>query len=285
MTKKITEEERKRIRKKRVDIAIAVLFIIGIVMIIYPEVKDYVYMKEANAQIERFERDVKKLNRSEIKERLELARKYNRGLITDKNFKSKFEDPYRDSGEMDAFGNYAKMIEVDGMMGYVMIPSIGVKLPLYPGSSQAVLEKGVGHLPESTLPVGGRETHSILAAHRGNSGQELFVNLNKLKKGDTFYVRNIGGIIAYEVDDINKITPTDYSHLQVEYGRDYTTLLTCTPYLINTHRLIVRGHRVPFDGEVEKNEEEKGTLFKIIRISELVLVAAALLIIRRLLIK
>ena len=141
---------------------------------------------------------------------------------------------------------YADQLTVGGVMAYVDIPQIGVYLPVQHGTGAETLEKSVGHVAGTSLPVGGENTHAVLSAHSGMASSKLFSDIDQLEKGDTFYVHVLGEVLAYEVDAINTVLPTDTSLLQIEAGKDLVTLVTCTPFGINTHRLLVRGHRVPY---------------------------------------
>ena len=141
---------------------------------------------------------------------------------------------------------YTEQLTVGGAMAYVDIPQIGVYLPVQHGTGAETLEKSVGHVVGTSLPVGGSSTHAVLSAHSGMASSKLFSDIDQLEKGDTFYVHVLGEVLAYEVDAINTVLPTDTSLLQIEAGKDLVTLVTCTPFGINTHRLLVRGHRVPY---------------------------------------
>ncbi len=143
----------------------------------------------------------------------------------------------------------------DGIMGYVQIPKIGIKIPIFHGTSEEVLQIGAGHLEGSSLPVGGESTHSVLSAHRGLPSASLFTDLDLMKEGDHFYINVLDETLAYEVDQILTVEPEDTSALGVENGKDLVTLLTCTPYGVNSQRLLVRGHRVDYvEGMVEEEE-------------------------------
>ena len=152
-------------------------------------------------------------------------------------------DPFRD-GNADT-GEYDSLLNVTpaGVMGYVEIPSIGVFLPIYHGVSNDILMKGVGHLPETSMPVGGPSTHAVLAGHSGMSGARLFTDLPKLKSGDMFYIHVYDRELTYTVDQVKRVAPTDTSALQIVDGEDYVTLVTCVPVGVNSHRLLVRGKR------------------------------------------
>ena len=156
---------------------------------------------------------------------------------------------------------YADQLTVGGVMCYVDIPKINVYLPVQHGTGAETLEKSVGHVVGTSLPVGGSSTHAVLSAHSGMASAKLFSDIDRLEKGDVFYVHVLGNTLAYEVDSINTVLPTDTSLLQIEDGKDYVTLVTCTPFGINTHRLLVRGYRVPYvpAQEVEAAETQKAT--------------------------
>lgn len=155
---------------------------------------------------------------------------------------------------------YAEQLTVGGVMCYIDIPKINVYLPVQHGTDADTLERAVGHVVGTSLPVGGSSTHAVLSAHSGMASSKLFSDIDQLKLGDTFFVHALGDILAYEVDSINTVVPTDTSLLQIEEGKDLVTLVTCTPFGVNTHRLLVRGHRVPYTPEQETTAaEEKST--------------------------
>ena len=141
---------------------------------------------------------------------------------------------------------YAQQLTVGGVMAYVDIPKINVYLPVQHGTDADTLEKSVGHVVGTSLPVGGESTHTVLSAHSGLASSKLFSDIDQLAVGDTFYIHVLGEVLAYKVDAINTVLPTDTSLLQIEDGKDYVTLVTCTPFGVNTHRLLVRGHRIPY---------------------------------------
>ena len=146
---------------------------------------------------------------------------------------------------------YAEQLTVGGVMAYVDIPQIGVYLPVQHGTNAETLEKSVGHVVGTSLPVGGNSTHAVLSAHSGMASAKLFSDIDQLAEGDTFYVHVLDEVLAYQVDSINTVLPTDTSLLQIEENEDLVTLVTCTPFGVNTHRLLVRGHRVPYVPEQE----------------------------------
>lgn len=144
---------------------------------------------------------------------------------------------------------YAQQLTVGGVMCYIDIPKIGVYLPVQHGTDADTLERAVGHVVGTSLPVGGSSTHAVLSAHSGMASSKLFSDIDQLAVGDTFYIHVLGEVLAYKVDTINTVLPTDTSLLQIEDGKDLVTLVTCTPFGVNTHRLLVRGHRIPYTPE------------------------------------
>ena len=152
---------------------------------------------------------------------------------------------------------YAEQLTVGGVMCYIDIPKINVYLPVQHGTDAETLEHAVGHVVGTSLPVGGSNTHAVLSAHSGMASSKLFSDIDQLEKGDIFYIHVLGEVLAYEVDAINTVLPTDTSLLQIEDGKDYVTLVTCTPFGVNTHRLLVRGHRVPYTLEQKVSAAEE----------------------------
>lgn len=226
---------------------LVILFIAGFVIMMYPMVSNYYYRIEANNQILEFTENAKSLDQNEVLRRIELAEGYNSTLDP-----SKLADPYTEK-EKEGIAEYARMLEVKEKLGFVEIPKIDTNLPIYAGTSFDVLNKGVGHLEGTSLPIGGKSTHTVLTAHRGLPSARLFRDLDKLQKGDIFYIHNIQTVLAYEVDQILTVEPSNFDPVLVVDDKDYATLLTCTPYMINSHRLLVRGHRVPYVAPVKED--------------------------------
>ncbi|HHS2791179.1 TPA: class C sortase [Streptococcus agalactiae] len=244
-TKKIIKKTKK---KKKSNLPFIILFLIGLSILLYPVVSRFYYTIESNNQTQDFERAAKKLSQKEINRRMALAQAYNRTLDP-----SRLSDPYTEK-EKKGIAEYAHMLEIAEMIGYIDIPSIKQKLPIYAGTTSSVLEKGAGHLEGTSLPIGGKSSHTVITAHRGLPKAKLFTDLDKLKKGKIFYIHNIKEVLAYKVDQISVVKPDNFSKLLVVKGKDYATLLTCTPYSINSHRLLVRGHRIKYVPPVkEKN--------------------------------
>ncbi|WP_077074422.1 class C sortase [Aedoeadaptatus urinae] len=255
---------------KRKTWPFVVIFILGFLLMMYPMISNYYYRIDANREIQEFQDGANKLDDVEILRRIELARAYNQTLDP-----SKLGDPYTEK-EKEGIAAYAKMLEVAEKIGFVEIPKIDVNLPIYAGTSMEVLDKGCGHLEGTSLPVGGPSTHAVLTAHRGLPKAKMFRDLDKLKEGDVFYVHNIQTVLAYKVDRIMTVEPSNFDPILVEEGKDYTTLLTCTPYMINSHRLLVRGHRIPYTPPVD--ESNRGLPFINMDFRDALLFALPLLI-------
>lgn len=184
---------------------------------------------------------------------IEKARAYNRNLVGI----GSLSDPFSNGGNQTEDDVYEQLLDIDGtgMMGYIEIPKIKILLPIYHGTSERVLQSGVGHLEHTSLPVGGKSTHAVLSGHRGLANAKIFTDLNKMEKGDVFYIKVLTRTFTYQVDQILTVEPTETKALEIEEGKDYVTLVTCTPYGINTHRLLVRGRRIPYE-EAKKVSDE-----------------------------
>ncbi|HEM2750192.1 TPA: class C sortase [Streptococcus suis] len=265
MMKNLLESNR-FLQKKLV---LRLIFVLGLLITLYPLCSHLYYRYEADQEVQEFYQLAKDLPTQDVLNRLELARAYNKTLNP-----RKLQDPYSEE-EKAGLAEYARMLEVKEKIGYVEIPKLNEKIPVYAGTSEEVLQKGVGHLEGSSLPVGGANSHTVLTAHRGLPTASLFTNLDQLKLGDRFYIHNIAEILAYEVDQILVVEPSDFEPVLVVEEKDYATLLTCTPYMVNSHRLLVRGHRIPYVPGVHE-EEEPG--FFVDRMLLSYLVAALLLI-------
>lgn len=241
-------------KKKKSNKLFIFIFILGLAIMSYPMISNWYYRIESNNQVADYKEARDLLSDEEIQRRIRLAKIYNDNLgnVTPK-------DPYSEEEKHKAIENYAQMLELRTKIGVISIPSIDVELPIYAGTNEEILQKGAGHLEGTSLPIGGESTHTVITAHSGLPSARLFTDLQKVKMGEKFYIDNIAGTLAYEVDHIDVIDPSDFSQLLVVPEKDYATLLTCTPIMINTHRLIVRGHRVPYVPEVdEKVKEDKG---------------------------
>lgn len=249
MTDKPMEQApvKKKKKKKKRNWPFVLIFLIGALVLAYPHISDLYYRVETRSLISEFKEESAKIPPEELAERLSLARAYNESL-----YNAITEDPYSENKLAEGRAEYARMLEVKEKLGHVEIPKININIPLYAGTSDQVLEMGAGHLEGTSLPIGGNSTHSVITAHTGLPKAKLFTDLNKLEIGDKFYIHNIEGVLAYQVDQVLVIEPTDFKDLLIEPGHDYVTLLTCTPIMVNSHRLIVRGHRVDYVPAVDE---------------------------------
>lgn len=229
--------------KKHIGTIILVLILLfGVSLLLYPTFSDYINSLHQSKAISTYADAVENLDTEQYQETLAVAREYNTELSQEPQSFTLTE------GEAEA---YNALLNVDGtgVMGYIEIPSINVSLPIYHGTDDIVLQQAIGHLEWTSLPVGGESSHCVLSGHRGLPSAKLFTNLDKLVVGDTFMLRVLDEVLTYEVDQILIVEPKDTQALQIVPGEDYCTLVTCTPYGINTHRLLVRGHRIANEGE------------------------------------
>ena len=230
-------------KKHKVTIIMITLFFIGLLTLFYPTLSNYYNEKNQSKTIYNYENILNEKNKIDFDKLKEDAINYNKEL-------SELTEPLL---SYENIQNYNDLLNInnDGMIGYLTIDKIKVELPIYHGISNEVLNSSVGHLEGSSLPIGGNSTHSVLSAHRGLPSAKLFTDLDKLEVGDIFKITVLDEVLTYEVDKIVIVSPSDREYLKIEEDKDYVTLLTCTPYGINTHRLLVRGVRVT--GNTKKN--------------------------------
>lgn len=223
--------------KNRKSLLLLAPFLIGLALLLYPIVSSWAQQRSQNQAIDGYLHQLETADAAQLEQQKESARAYN-GLLS-------AERPENGvAGTQPAAGGYYGQLSLQNVMGYLEIPEIDVKLPIYHGASDLTLEMGVGHLESSSLPVGGAGTHAVLVGHRGLPSSTLFRKLPKLQEGSRFYLHMLDETLAYEVDQVKVIEPDDLSDLQIVPGMDYVTLMTCTPYMINSHRLLVRGRRI-----------------------------------------
>ncbi len=227
------------------------VFLIGLCFVLYPAVSNQFNNWRQSLLIQSYQEMVNEMGDDELAAYWEAARAYNETLGGVSIYTDVFEGEEPDLEDTD----YYKVLNVDGngVMGYISIPAINVKLAIYHGTSDDVLSVGAGHMSSSQLPIGGEGNHAVLAGHRGLPSAKLFTDLDKLEIGDEFYLYILDEVLAYEVDQILPMVPKDdgatlQAAMDPVEGEDYVTLFTCTPYGVNTHRLLVRGHRIPYDG-------------------------------------
>ena len=216
-------------------------FLLALGLTLYPVISNYVNQKYASQIHTAYQEVMEQADDSELLKAKELADAYNRTLIPGAT------EAYSQEGLQAASQDYDSQLNLAGncIMGYAEIPKISVNLPIYHGTENDSLERGIGHLLGSSLPVGGESTHSILSGHSGMASQKMFTDLEQLTVGDVFYLHVLDETLAYQVVEINTVLPYDTSLLGIAPGEDLCTLVTCTPYGVNTHRLLVRGHRIP----------------------------------------
>lgn len=272
-------------KKKALLIAIAiVVLLIGIGIMIYPLISNLYENAYHSEVIQSYQEDVNALNNEQLQEELKKARRYNDALH-DLILK---EDPFTTEFEIQNV-DYENLLNInrDGVMSYVEIPEIDVYLPIYHGTTDDVLERGVGHIINTSLPIGGKSTHCVISAHSGSPSATLFTRLDELKEGDEFYLYTLSEKLSYEVDQIKTVLPHETDDFRIVEGQDYVTLVTCTPYGINTHRLLVRGHRIAnsISEETIVNQEHTVAPFDftayIIALIILILTLIAFLVLRR----
>ena len=231
-------------------VLVILLLTAGIGIIALPFISNYLNQKNSTQVMDNYQRKTAKLSPEQMEELLQQAQIYNENLLG-----QPAHDPFIPGSGIVMPNNYYQVLNVDGTMGQVEIPTINVKLPIYHGTKDSVLRKAVGHLEGSALPVGGEGTHTVLTSHTGLTQAKLFTDLTELQKGDHFYIHVLNQTLAYEVDKISVIEPEHTEPLKAVQGKDYATLLTCTPYGVNSHRLLVRGKRVPYQPQKKSRKK------------------------------
>ena len=237
---------------------IAILFFSGLCITLYPFVSNLIAQSNASRAITEYNDQVAQMDQEDIDAAKEAAAKYNEQLSNAVTL----------SSQADESISYLDLVNVGETIGFIDIPKIDVYLPIYNGTSDAVLQKGVGHLEQSSYPIGGESTHSVLTGHRGLPSAVLFTDLDKMEVGDLFYLHVLDEILAYRVDQVKIVLPEEIDELKIVPGEDYCTLVTCHPYAINTHRMLVRGTRTDYIPEEEEeqhvtySELQSGTLTK-----------------------
>lgn len=237
----------KKLKKINISTIILILiFLVGLSLLLYPTISDYWNSFHQSRAIAKYTEQVAELNNDLYKQLWEDAAAYNERLLTKLNrYKMTSEEKAEYESLLNVSGN--------GIIGYIEIEKIDCSLPVYHGTAESALQIAAGHIEGTSLPVGGASTHCVISGHRGLPRAKLFTNLDRLVEGDTFELHILDEILTYEVDQISVVEPDEVEKLEIEEGKDYCTLVTCTPYGINTHRLLVRGHRV---ANREKPEEE-----------------------------
>lgn len=236
------------------------IFLSALLMTLYPVISNYVNAKYASEIHTVYEEVIQQADNSALLEAKQMAIAYNESIAP-----GAVAEAYSQEALLEAMVDYKAQLNIagNGTMGYVEIPKINVNLPIYHGTDNDSLERGIGHLLGSSLPVGGPSTHSILTGHSGMATQKMFTDLEQLTLGDVFYLHVLDETLAYQVDNIKTVLPYDTRLLGVVSGKDYCTLVTCTPYGVNTHRLLVRGSRIPYEeAEILIEEQAQETVTK-----------------------
>ena len=255
-------------KKKLSGILFGLMFLVGFGILVYPTVADQWNTYRQSRLISSYEKNIEEMEPEDFTAQWEKAQALN-GTLT-KN--SIYGDVFGQDEEEMQDSEYWQVLNVggDGVMGYLSIPKINLKVSIYHGTGDEVLQTGVGHLNGTGLPIGGESTHSVLAAHRGLPSARLFTDIDQMKKGDKFYLHVLDETLAYQVDQILDMVDKDdmetlENALQIEEGKDYVTLFTCTPYGVNSHRLLVRGTRVPYTGEEDIEETPVDTMLRAVQ--------------------
>lgn len=260
-------------KKKVYNLFLVVLFLVGLTVLVYPAAANFWNQQREKRLINHYEESVKAVSQDDIAEMLEQVRAYNAGLLG-----NVVPDAFA-AGEAEVDELYESLLNYhgDGVMAYLEIPRINVRLPVLHGTDEETLTRGVGHLAGSSLPIGGAGTHAVLAAHRGLPSSALFTDLNLLKEGDLFYIHVLNETLAYEVEETQVVEPEETQSLAIVPGEDLVTLVTCTPYGVNSHRILVRGHRTEYDPEIY--EQETGAARKSITTNYVLVVCLGLLVV------
>ncbi|MCU6761430.1 class C sortase [Brotonthovivens ammoniilytica] len=249
-------EDRRPAMKKPVRTLISILIIAaGAGFVSYPFISNYLYENQQDHEIQIYNRQNQELSGNKREQEKEQAQAYNKALLESRVILSDPFDPEAFAKEEEESYESLLNLEGTGIMGYLEIPVLKLNLGIYHGTGARSLEAGAGHLENSSLPVGGKGTHAVLSAHTGLPGKKLFTDLELMKEGDVFFVHVLDDTLAYEVDQIKVVEPENVSDLIIQAEQDYVTLVTCTPYGVNSHRLLVRGSRIPYEEAKEVSED------------------------------
>lgn len=253
---KETTQNKKKKRSKLATVLIFILLGIGLCVLLYPTFSNWWNQRRNASLITEYSNVMAQVDDETYAKMLADAREYNK-----QHKYNTFADVFNQDGEFDFKHPYDKLLNPTGnfIMGYAEIPKLGERLAIGHGTGDEILSKGLGHVEGSSLPVGGQSTHCVLAGHRGLPSAKILSDADQLKDGDKFFLYILDEILAYEIDQIEIVLPDNADFLQIEKGEDYVTLLTCTPYGVNSHRMLIRGHRIPYDPEdiVEQTRQRK----------------------------
>ena len=265
-------------KQKLLFLAVSLLFLTGVGLVLYPVVSDWYIGRHQASVVASYDEEAARLSQEQIETELARAHAYNESLLGN----VVLTDPFDAEGLAEQNTEYDDLLNIngDGVMGSIDIPRVDIYLPIYHTTDAEVLAKGAGHLKNSSLPVGGTGTHAIISGHTALPSAELFNNLSDVEKGDVFYIHVLNETLAYEVDQIKVVLPDNIEDLLIDRNEDYVTLVTCTPYGINSHRLLVRGRRIPYE-EAEAitpvQQVEEGFRYKSAYVAAGIVAAAILL--------
>ena len=232
----------KKLKKQIPNIIFGIIFLVGLAVFLYPSVSNYINSKNQSRAISSYQEALSSFTEEDYSRLWEAAYAYNEALVDKRmNFELSDEEMAEYNSILDATGT--------GIIGYIEIENIGVNLPIYHGTDESVLQVGIGHLEGTSFPTGTTSTHTVLSGHRGLPSSKLFSDLDQMIVGDTFLLHILDQTFAYQVDQINIVLPEETSDLAIQPGKEYVTLVTCTPYGVNTHRLLVRAKRVDYNEE------------------------------------
>ena len=251
---------RKRVR----DILPILVILAGLLVLLYPTISNYLVEQNASRAVASYDATVVDMGQEQREQMLADARTYNDALAAFSGASQQAPE----GGEPAQVGEplaYEDLLNLngDGMIGYIIIPKMNVELPIYHTVEERVLQVGVGHMESSSLPVGGESTHAALSGHRGLPSAKLFTDLDQMEAGDQFFIKVLGETLAYEVHEVETVLPTETESLAIQQGQDLVTLITCTPYGINSHRLLVHAHRIPYEPQMEESIEQVGGFINI----------------------
>ena len=255
-------------KKHLSTIIFVIVLFVGLSLLLYPTISDYWNSYHQSKAIASYVDSVENMDEEKLEEMRIAAQEYNRKLLSNNNRFEMTDEEYSE---------YEKILDVNGtgIMGYVEVPRIDVKIPIYHGTDNEVLQIGVGHIEGTSLPIGGDSTHSAISGHRGLTSSKLFTDIDQLSEGDVFMLYVLGETLTYEVDQIRIVLPDELNDLKIESGEDYCTLITCTPYGVNTHRLLVRGHRIENEkvgGVVVEDARQYSVLIEALGVGSFILI-------------
>ena len=255
-------------KKHLSTIIFVIVLFVGLSLLLYPTISDYWNSYHQSKAIASYVDSVENMDEEKLEEMRIAAQEYNRKLLSNNNRFEMTDEEYSE---------YEKILDVNGtgIMGYVEVPRIDVKIPIYHGTDNEVLQIGDGHIEGTSLPIGGDSTHSAISGHRGLTSSKLFTDIDQLSEGDVFMLYVLGETLTYEVDQIRIVLPDELNDLKIESGEDYCTLITCTPYGVNTHRLLVRGHRIENEkvgGVVVEDARQYSVLIEALGVGSFILI-------------